>query len=336
MKSARALATFVAMAGMVACGLNATGQMIETEGDGPGSPSGSSSSGAADADATSNTADDGGNGGSEAGADSGADANADAAVACVADACTLPATGSGVELVLFGDRATGCPAGYDQSDVVEDPTPQAGACACGTCTKSASCNSGSIPSYYDNGGGTCGSSGATLDVNNGNCLNFSGTFGTNAEIGATTATGATCSVGASISNKANVAVTAGRICKIQASTCVATACVPPATMKACTVRAGDVACGGGETKRLVADDFTMTCATCTCSATATCSGTMSFYPSSGCTGTPKVLTTGVCTNTNGASIGSTKWVGTATTTCNLSSAPAPGITLSNTKTVCCP
>lgn len=326
----RRIAGFCALAfACAACGITATGQLVDEDGGGVGSIDGGPANTGGDAVAP--------------GDDGGTVTPIDSTAPCAPDACALPDLGdagtSPPALAFFGDRTSACPSGFDTVDVIEKPTPGAGACTCGACTKGAvNCNSGGIPTFYDNGNGTCGTSGAQHQANDGVCRNQSGQFGANASVGATTAVTSGCTVASSTPAKPAVTVTSERICRMQASTCASALCpTPPAGMKLCAVVDGDAACPASlPTKHVVADDFTMTCATCSCSVTATCTGTLGFYPSLNCGGSPKNLSTGVCTSTSSASFQSTKWVGTVLTdTCNLGAAPAPSIALVGMKTICC-
>jgi hypothetical protein len=322
------LALAVSSAASAACGIDAVGQRVDGESaperiDGAGGHVG-------DDDAAPGPGDDGGS------------APIDTGAPCQTDACALPDLGDAgpaPALALFGDRASACPAGFDAIDVIESPTAGAGSCACGACTKgTANCNSGGIPTFYDTGNGTCSIGGAQHEANNGACRNQNGQFGANASVGATNAVTAACSVGASVPSKAAVTVTSERICRPQASTCASALCAtPPAGMKLCAVVEGDTACPPSlPAKHLVGNDFTLTCATCSCSVSATCTGTLGFYPMANCAGTPKNLSTGVCTSTSSASFQSTKWTGSVVTdTCNLGAAPPPSIVLAGPKTVCC-
>ena len=109
-------------------------------------------------------------------------------------------------------------------------------------------------------------------------------------------------------------------------------------MKACIAAPGNVACPPGTpTKHLVGADFDLVCPPCGCSVvSATCGGTMDFYPQANCNGTPITLAVGVCKATNGASIQSTKWKGIiASQQCATVAKPAT-TTLTAAQTVCCP
>jgi hypothetical protein len=251
--------------------------------------------------------------------------------------CALPQA-AGFTLALFGDRTAACPDDYDPTDAVEGPTAGAGACTCGTCVMTGTtCNTGTIPSRYASNN-QCGNTGASLQANGGNCFNFSGTFGTYASVLPPAAVPGTCSA-PGVAVRANVTASSRRICALKAGACGAGACALPAAQRACLVAPGDVACpAGAPTKHLVAGDFTLACAACSCSTAATCGGSMTFYSNAGCTGSTITMNASTCTQVNGASIASTRWTGTvATQQCANLTPGAATVGLSGaTSTVCCP
>jgi hypothetical protein len=256
---------------------------------------------------------------------------------CSPPTCALPTPSAGWELVLFGTSTNdACPTGFDSTDHVESPSAGADACACGACTKTGTnCSTGAIPTAYDNGGGACGIAGAQHETNGGLCRAQSGNFGVDARVDAPTAVPGTCSsVAAAV--PAKVVTQARRLCKIQQSACTGAACAPPGSLKACLAAPGDVACPSG-TKHLVGSGVTAVCPPCGCTiASATCGGTLSFYPGSNCSGTPVSLNVGVCKATGSASFVSTKWTGTVASETCVTTPVAPTTTLTSMQTVCCP
>jgi hypothetical protein len=249
----------------------------------------------------------------------------------------LPTPPAGWELVLYGtSRADACPLGFDSADTVESPVAGSDACACAACVKTGTnCNSGPIPTAYDNGGGACGTPGAQHQTNGGLCRAQSGNFGQDARVDAPTAALGTCT-SAATPVPAMLTTQERRICKPQPSTCGGAACGVPASMKACIAAPGDVACPSG-TKHAVGADVTLACPSCGCAITsATCGGKLAFYPSSNCGGTPVTLNVGVCTATGGASFVSTKWTGTVDVEQCTTTSVAPTTTLTAVQTICCP
>ena len=266
------------------------------------------------------------------------EADADVPSAC-AGTCSPAATTAPFVHVLFGDRATACPAGFDAADVVEEPTPGAGSCACGTCAFSGTtCTTGALVSKYSSDN-TCNGTGDNLQGNGGNCYAISGQFiSTYAAMLPPTAVAGSCSA-PGVGIRANVTTKDARVCTPRSDACLDALCAPPAALAACVAASGDVACPAPLPNRhLVGSDVTLTCAACTCTTQATCTGTVTFYSGAGCTGTPRVLNAGACTQVNQASFQSTRWAGTiATQTCtNVTPAATAGVSLTDVRTVCCP
>jgi hypothetical protein len=204
-------------------------------------------------------------------------------------------------------------------------------------TTGTSCSTGAIPTAYDNGGGACGTSGAQHQTNGGACRNQSGTFGQDARVDAPTAVVGTCTSAAS-GIPANVVSQARRVCTLQASSCSDRACNVPPSMQACVASPGDVACPAATpTKHLVGADVALACPPCGCTITsATCAGTLEFYPQQSCAGSPVALPVGVCKATGGASFLSTKWKPLIAAELCATVPVAPTPTLTAAWTVCCP
>jgi hypothetical protein len=247
---------------------------------------------------------------------------------------------SGWSLVAYGAQTLTCPAGTP-SDVVVNPNA-ANACTCSaascTMTTKPGCNTGNIPTKYDDTGATkCDQTGSSLDANNGACKALGATFGAHAEIDAPTPTGTGTCTSKANANKAAATSTTSRVCS--GGTC-SEVCAPAlaAGFAVCAAADGDVPCPGGlPTKHLVGADFDVACGNCTsCTVTATgCSGTMTFYSDGACNNNAKAFTSGACLSAGG-SAGSYKWAGTPTgLACNVSGAPAGTVTLTTPRTVCC-
>ncbi len=257
---------------------------------------------------------------------------------CQTDACALPAGGTDFGVVLYGDRSTACPTGFDATDLIEKPT---GACACGGCSVTGvNCNTGTIPTNYSSNNG-CGTNGAPAQANNGNCLNDQGLWGEWASVEPPAAVGGTCNVQPSTVNKAAFTTTPVRICTPQSGICAAEFCAPPPSLQACSIHNGDVSCpAGAPNKHLLGSDFTPSCAACGCSVTKKlCGGTLVIYSQSNCSnsGSQRSLTVNTCVQTNGFYQYSSKWTGiVAETQCATAAPPTPTITWTGAKTVCCP
>lgn len=256
-----------------------------------------------------------------------------------AGTCAPPAVAAPFATVLFGARTAACPAGFDGADVVEDPVPGAGSCACGACTFSGTtCSTGALVSKYSSDT-TCTGTGDDLQGNGGSCTTISGTWiSTYAAILPPAAVVGTCSA-PGVAVPANVTSKAGRICTPRSDACLDALCAPPATLAACVAADGDVACPSDRPARhLVGADLILACAACTCTTQATCSGTASFYTSSNRSGTARTLQAAVCTQVNQTSFNSAKWTGTiASQTCtNVTPAASATATLGGVRTVCCP
>lgn len=256
-----------------------------------------------------------------------------------ADACAPPSATAPFADVLYGERTSACPAGFDASDVVEDPVPAAGSCACGTCAfAGTSCTGGAIVSKYASDT-TCSGTGSNLQGNEGNCYAFNGQFiSTYAAMLAPAAVPGTCSA-PGVGVPANVTKKERRVCTPRADACLDALCSPPAALAACIATSGDVPCPSSAPNRhLVGSGVALSCAACSCTTQATCTGTVTFYAGAGCTGATRVLQAGVCTQVNQASFQSTKWSGTvATQTCaNVTPATTATASLDGARTVCCP
>jgi hypothetical protein len=274
------------------------------------------------------------------GADGGPSAEGSTPVPiCNPPPCALPAPPAGWELVLMAStRADACPSGFDSADAVESPVATASACACAACvTTGTNCATGAIPTAYDNGGGACGTTGAVHQTNGGACKNQNGSFGQDARVDAPTAVLGTCTSAAS-GVPANVVSEARRVCTLQASSCGDRACGAPGSMQACVASPGDVACPAGTpNKHLVGADVALACPPCGCTiASATCGGSLEFYPQQNCAGSPVSLAVGVCKATGGASFQSTKWKPLVAAEVCAVVPGTPTTTLTAARTVCCP
>ncbi len=312
---------------LVACGLSVSGQLAG-EGDAPPGTQSATDASGLPGDPTRDAA------GGDAVADSGPPPPP-----CLSDACAAGMPPAGFAPILLGTTADACPSGFTTADLLESPVAAADACACGTCVMTGTnCGAGDLPTAYDQGGGACGSTGATLSTNNGACSNSNGTFGQNTRIDAPAAVPGTCTA-PSTGVKAKVSSTPHRVCELAPGSCADRLCTPPGSLRACMMHEGDVACPAEATeKHLVGPDFTIACGACSCTTSATCGGKTEFWSANGCGGAPsKTFTAGVCASAGGASYSSYKWTGmVATQTCTDLTPPAATVSLTQTKTICCP
>ena len=200
------------------------------------------------------------------------------------------------------------------------------------------CTTGPLVSKYSSDT-ACGGTGSNIDANGGACFAFNGQFiSTYAAMLPPPAVPGSCSA-PGVGKKASVTSKAGRICAPRAGGCLDATCASGSSLAACFATDGDVQCPPSAPKRhVVGADFTLSCAACTCTTQATCSGMVTFYSGSNCTGTTRTLQTSVCTQVNQASFLTTKWAGTvASQTCtNVTPAATATAALTGTKTVCCP
>lgn len=262
--------------------------------------------------------------------------------ACAPETCGLPAASGGSELVLFGDEAAECPAGFISSKVVAGATAGSDACGCGPCKANVDCSSGLISVSYDSddtSGALCSAVNTTYPANETDCkdLNqpFSGTQ--NVKVTPPLAIAGSCSAGP-VAKRSAVTTTSKRLCEPSASACLADACTPAQGLEACLVSAGNVTCPPhAPNKTLIGDDFSLTCAACICSVTkAECTGTAHTFPDPDCKGASLSLPGGECKSLAGADVASVKWVpGAPALTCNTIALP-PSVELTGVRTVCCP
>lgn len=300
----------------------------------------------------------------------GADASADGSLAdggAAVDAC-VPGTGNCVlvpapwSLVAFATTAdAGCPPGLasPSTDVMEGPSAEAGACACGTCavTTPPTCT-GKVDIGYDTDGThSCAFAGVPSQNANspaGGCGQdlFLGTEpnGIEGKLTPTPPDGGVCGA-PGVLQKANVTYAAkGRICTpgIPADIgCSGDTCAPnvAAPFRACISQAGDQACPAGNfsVKHLVGTDVTANCGTCACSMTGTCAGTYTLYTDTACTVNPTVLAAnGTCVRNaaiDGKSYKSYRYTLAPTGLGCTATGTAPvaqNVALAGSQTVCCP
>lgn len=240
------------------------------------------------------------------------------------DAAPPPNTG---QAIGFGDDT--CPPGFTSTDVIENPSAQAGSCECGPCTATgAKCDATTFKTSGANNSQCSPGDGATLKTNG--CFNLNAQWGYNytSIVVAPPSSNGTC--------KADGQVVPAKIAKTTHRLCTGTGQLPP-SFKSCSVTDGDVPCSGDKpTKHLVGTDVDATCAACTCTPTASCGGTMTTYDNDNCGGGTKTIGT-TCTAVNQGFYSSYRMIPTVTQGCSDVTAAGPAtVALKAPRTVCCP
>lgn len=336
-----------------------------THGSGP--EAGSGDDGPAGTDAQDGTSGSESGGGDDGPSDTGTlgndtgtqDGPCDGAPGCV----SVPL---GWSLVAFApDQTTGCPAGFTTpTNLVESPNA-ASACTCGSCgvTGQPSCASGTVGVYYDYvglGAGACGTPGMVPQLNNdpaGACGSGSDVYhGDYSRFDVAyvppPSTGGSCSAPGSGSGK----VTYGardRTCvpsSAQSAGCYGSLCAPSLSSpySACIMQSGTTTCPPGPlgVLHLAGTGASFGCSDCSCSVSATCTGSITLYTDSKCT------KPGVTIPANGSCNRISSLPNSANTTtfgayiytpdppasvqCTASgSSSAENVALQNTVTICC-
>ncbi|MGO9835033.1 MAG: hypothetical protein ACLP1X_12535 [Polyangiaceae bacterium] len=270
---------------------------------------------------------------------------------------------AGWTLVAFAStQSSPCPAGFgaQPTDLVEGPTAAAGACSCGACTVTSppSCDSGMVPVHYDEtvsvGAGTCDlvaqpGTGPLMNNPPGSCGTdlYQGSYaGFDISYASPPATGGVCTAPGVASGMGLTYTLQGRSCTAEAQppSCDGNACTPSiaAPFQACLMTAGSATCPPGNltARHLVGTAASVTCADCTCSAAATCAGTVTLYTDSTCmTGAYQVPADGSCVpiHKQEASYDSYIYTGGSpeSVTCEASGAAEPSVALEGEATICC-
>jgi hypothetical protein len=282
---------------------------------------------------------------------------------CSGGANTCAAVPSGWTLVAFaGTRSSACPAGFTRqsTDIVQAPPSGTAQCSCGTCTVTSppTCDSGSIPVHYDNvpgaGAGTCSlvaQPGTGPLVNNppGSCGTdlYQGSYSAfDISYESPAAAGGACTAKAAPAGP--LTTTAERVCAAdgsQSSTCNGHGCPLSiaAPFKVCIMAMASMSCPTGplSVRNEVGTSGSLSCADCSCSVTANCSGTVTLYTDAACTKGPyAVPADGSCNpvNKQKASYSSYVYSGGSPTnvSCTASAgAGPPSVDLVNQATICC-
>jgi hypothetical protein len=271
--------------------------------------------------------------------------------ACV----TVP---SGWTLVAFAPAQTSpCPSGFAASasqDVVEGPSAP-GACSCGTChvTQPPSCAAGTIAVNFDNAStGMCDKVANPSPLSNspaGSCLTdiYQGDYSVyDVQYTAPPPGGGACASAAVQTASAVSYAAKDRVCQpdsSQAAACDGGMCHPGLSgpYAACIAAPGSVACPPGplSVAHQVGTSASFSCADCSCSVTASCSGTLTLYTDTGCTRGAYGISTGVCVGiSSAATYKAYEYTAGAPTNvaCQAGAAgPAQNLALTSPQTVCC-
>jgi hypothetical protein len=195
---------------------------------------------------------------------------------CDPKCATIP---QGFRPVRLGDANAACPNGWTSADGFSSPTASDGACTCAcNVTQNPDCTQGKIARGYDDTiNATCTNAATTLLGNGGLCTQIGGTLYFNHGhyvADPPPPSGGACTYDAQL-DKGKLSGTAARLCAPPQS-CQGQICDGGAV---CVATDGDQACPSDfPTKTLVGDAVTGTCGTCgPCTATGTCTGTISFY-----------------------------------------------------------
>jgi hypothetical protein len=273
---------------------------------------------------------------------------------CSASNCVDPLP-VGFTLVALGPKGQPCPATFTApADLHESPVAGAGACGCGcNVTSPPNCpkfGNGMVTTFGAAGAGTCPNSGGTTSLGCGTD-GYLGAFGAGNEhrYAPPGPNGGTC--GTSPTNDSSkVSTTDLRVCAASVvPTCDAKVCPPSlaAPFIACIASNGDVACPKTfPTKHLAGTSVNLTCSggNCGCSVTATCTGKLSFFTATDCTGTAEFVAVvdGNCDPTvstpPGASYGSHRYDpnGPTNVGCTTTGSTTAATSLANEATICCP
>lgn len=238
--------------------------------------------------------------------DAGAgDADADATVTCQCPG--LPSMWTYVETAKGLNQDAGCAADQVPIAYYIGAFPNPNACACKLKTMSpARCDVGDVQVMTGTGvGGTtdCPATGVGFSTNGGNCVNASGTVSARAQVEGPEASGGSCTA-----EPANDPSQTDRQAYLGClpQTCDnlwCSAAPPPSTARrSCIIADGDQACPASvfTNKQVVSTSFDLDCASCTCIASAVCSGqSVSAYAKADCQGAVTKTYTTTCAATGG-------------------------------------
>jgi hypothetical protein len=240
---------------------------------------------------------------------------------------------------VLADSTADCPAGTLAVERKENPIASERACPCVSCTvdEPPECAVGTIPTFF--GGQACTTTGVVLDnPNDGACDVFQGGGILQSYFKATPpppSSAGTCSSVATPDDAA-VSATAVRLC---VATCEGSLCGVSGVTD-CIAADGDVGCPSGpfESRRVVAASVSVSCASCPCTVSATCSGVLTCYSDQSCAEQVAALPVdGTCnaTGANQVPIGSYAYAATAQASCTNEPFAAATIVVEDVQTVCC-
>lgn len=244
--------------------------------------------------------------------DDGVDTAVDTAVDTPpVDACTESACGSplptGAKRMALVDRAIACPAGFKSTDVYEATSGNGCGCSCATTTQPTCPATGGLVTAYGDGG-SCGSAGLTLSpLGSGTCtaLGTSGTTHTNFKGTAPPGYGGTCSTTPVVDK--NAVARPRRLCEPLPGTCAGPMCGAP--FDEC-IEWGGTCPTNFPNARTIGNDVTLSCPYCGCSVTPICTGQLTLFGGTTCTGTAvtKVAVNNTCVSSAVGSVGSYQYV----------------------------
>jgi hypothetical protein len=273
------------------------------------------------------------------------------------------------QLVAFTTGASaptaGCPSGFamTQPTNLDEGPITSSTCACGACSISTqpTCPTGPIAVSYDIGGDQCGTTGTPStqkNANVGTCNtdmytgNFPGIAYSNMDLKYTppTATGGQCASPGTASGA--ITYTAqDRTCVpdsqasagCSGSQCTLTLAAP---YEVCVFQSGSQTCPAGQFshQHLAGSSATVTCSSCGCNLTTSCTGTMKLFTSNDCTTTggakeDDIAADGAChsANTQTGQYNSYEYAPKApAASCAASgTSTAQNVTLANEETICC-
>ncbi|CAN5644027.1 hypothetical protein BH09MYX1_BH09MYX1_24340 [soil metagenome] len=335
---------------LTACGLDEAGQLASDSGqdvsfDAPITTDASNDGTLADAPLDSTIdADDASDGSFVDASDGGPnDAAPDAndGGGCPLNACTVANVPSGWEPTAYKENTNGCPATFNGTAYVTNPTSANGTCTCGCAVaQNPVCDVGQITTGYSSGN-TCSQTGQPISFTgagcnggvNGNLENYYRSSTIALSGGKCTSTPMKGAAGSTSAESC-----APTICK--EAICAGTV---PAGYGSCIETAGDQTCPGSSpftTKHVVGTTVDVQCTNaCTCGVTGQCtSPKVAFYSDNACANLLAALdsnNTCVATGTN-ATASSAKYSATLTNAaCTKGGTTTPQLDLTGKRTICC-
>jgi hypothetical protein len=207
------------------------------------------------------------------------------------DETSCGANPTGAKRIGLGDRLIACPPGFVTTDIMEVRDGDACTCTCATTVPPSCPGTGSIPTWYSDGTATCATAAASVtSVGNTLCSSTGGPGMLHKYFRATPIPPMAGTCATNVFADKSAASRPRRMC--EAAACAAPICTGTPWIE-CIEAA---TCGGAfPTQHLVGTDVGVTCPTCGCDTTGTCSATMTFYANGDCTGgTSSVLVNDAC------------------------------------------